>query len=572
MSEIDTRNSVDETVAETIETNNEITVDEASGELPSAESAVEQASIKPSAPKSLKVNFVFNFLSQILTLVLPLITAPYVARVLREDGVGQFSYAFSIITYFTLFANLGFDIYGQRQIARYRDDIEKKSKVFWEILIIRTALTVISLAVLYGILFSVGFGENYNTLILISSLSVACIPLDIQFVFRGDEDFRALAIRSILVKAVLIACIFIFVKDRSDVWIYALCTVGITVLSNITLWPSLVKRIKRVGIKSLSLKNHLLPSFVIFLPTLATTVYAVFDKTMIGLLAQNPDYENGCYEQAYKINSTALIVVTVISSIMTSRNAHDFAKGDVDSLKRHLYFASSYVWMMGIPLIVGFAVLSGNLSSWFLGEGYAAVSILLQIMSVRFVVSGFGEIFGNQLFIAIGKEKYCTIAAASGAGLNLLLNFLLISRLGALGAAIATAACEIAVTAILGIFAGKGRYVSFGHILMLSLKYIIAAGIMFVPLFFMQKYLGNGIWQFFAAMTVGVVVYASALFALRDKFFINNIKSVGTAIKRKLSRPTVSTAEGIDSFAAGAVTAVAKTENIDNSGEIDSHE
>ena len=109
---------------------------------------------------------------------------------------------------------------------------------------------------------------------------------------------------------------------------------------------------------------------------------------MIGLLAQNPDYENGCYEQAYKLNSVALILVTVISSIMTSRNAHDYQKGDINSLQRHLYFASSYVWMVGIPLIVGFSVMSDNLSSWFLGEGYEKVPLLMQIMSVRFVLSG----------------------------------------------------------------------------------------------------------------------------------------------------------------------------------------
>lgn len=567
MSESETQNSVEMNIdgesgvqTEVAENSSENVETEVSSDT-SVESVAEPVPEKPRAQKSLKVNFIFNFLSQILTIVLPLVTAPYVSRVLHEDGIGQYSYAASIITYFTLFANLGFDIYGQRQVARYQDDIEKKSKIFWEILIIRAGLTVISLAVLYSILFSIGFGETYNKLILISSLSVIGVPFDIQFIFRGDEDFRSLAIRTILVKLILIACIFIFVKSSSDVWIYALCSIGITTLSNLMLWPALRKRIKCVKIKNLSLKNHLLPSFVIFLPTLATTVYSVFDKTMIGLFAKNPDYENGCYEQAYKINNVALILVVVISSIMTSRNAHDYAKGDTESLKRHLYFSSSYVWMMGIPLIVGFAVLSGNLSSWFLGDGYEAVPILLQVMSVRFVVSGFGEIFGNQLFIAIGKEKYCTIAATSAAGLNLLLNFLLIGKLGALGAAIATAACEIFVTMLLAIFARKGKFISFRRVLLLSWKNIIAAGVMFVPIFFMQKYLGNGIWQFFVIMTVGVIVYGLMLFVLRDSFFLNNVKSVIGAIKRKLFRTPATIAVG------GEQGLAPTTEIIGNSGE-----
>ena len=484
--------------------------------------------------KSLKVNFVFNFISQVLTLVLPLITAPYVARVLHEEGIGQFSYALSIITYFTLFANLGFDVYGQRQIARYQDDIDKKSRIFWEIFFARLILTAIATIVLFSILFSVGFGEQYNKLILIASLSVVCAPLDIQFFFRGNEDFRTLAIRTIAVKVLMIACIFIFVKKQEDLWIYALCSIGLTVASNIVIWPTVFKKIKRVKLKSLSLKEHLIPSLVIFLPTLATIIYSVFDKTMIGMFANNPDYENGCYEQAYKLNSTALILVTIISSIMTSRNAHDYEKGDIDSLKAHLNYACSYVWMVGIPLIVGFAVLSGNLSAWFLGEGYNEVPLLMQIMSVRFVVSGLGEIFGSQLFIAIGKEKYCTIATFIAAAINLILNFILIKPLGATGAAIATAACEISVTAILAIFARKLGFVSFRRMTLLSLKNIVAAAVMFVPIFFMQKFLGNGLWQFIVITLVGIIVYALALLILRDKFFITNVKNVWSAIINKL--------------------------------------
>lgn len=574
MDESEISNSVDEKLNAETDKECEITTAEAAVNMESVDSTGESAPVKVTAKKSLKVNFIFNFISQMLTLVLPLITAPYVARVLEEVGVGQFSYASSIITYFTLFANLGFDIYGQRQIARYQDDIEMKSKIFWEIFILRAALTSIALAVLYSILFSVGFGEQYNTLILISSLSVVCIPLDIQFFFRGDEDFKSLAIKSILVKIVMIVCIFVFVKKQSDLWIYALFSIGLTVVSNIVLWPAMVKRIKRVSIKSLSFKPHLVPSLVVFLPTLATTVYAVFDKTMIGLFARNPDYENGCYEQAYKLNSVALILVTIISSVMTSRNAHDYAIGEVDKVKSHLYFAASYVWMMGVPLIVGFAVLSGNLSSWFLGEGYAAVPILMQIMSVRFVMSGFGEIFGNQLFVAIGKEKYCTIAAFSAAAVNLLLNYLLIVPLGAVGAAIATAICEILVTAVLAIFARKGKFISFRRIAMLSWKYIIAAGVMFVPLFFMQKYLGNGIWQFFVTAAVGVIVYALMLFVLRDKFFLDNLKSVLSAFKRKLFRAPVIVTSNQEEMSVNTATDVSidKSENTNNMGEQKSNE
>ena len=255
------------------------------------------------------------------------------------------------------------------------------------------------------------------------------------------------------------------------------------------------------------------------------TVYSVFDKTMIGLLAPDPDYDNGCYEQAYKLNGVALLPVTIISSVMISRNAHDYERGDKESVQRHLYLASNYVFMIGIPLIVGFAVMSDNLCSWFLGDGYSEVPLLLKIMSVRFIVSGLGVVFGDQLFIAIKKEKFPTIAAAVAAVLNIVLNYFLIPRYGAIGAAIATAACELTVTLILAIFVIKGKYLSILKVLSLSWKYLLCAGIMFVPIYFLDKYLSYSVWTFLITLIVGVAVYFIFLLILRDKFLINNIKT-----------------------------------------------
>ena len=486
--------------------------------------------------QGLKANFIYNFISQILTLLIPLITTPYLARVLHETGNGQISYASSIITYFTLFATLGFDTYGQRQIAACQNDKEKKSQIFWGICVLKTSCTLIAYAVLCAILFTVGFGETYDRLILLLSIQVIAIPFDIQFLFRGDEDFRSIAIRTIIMRLIGLVCIFAFVKDESDTWVYALCLSVSTVASNLIMWPSLIKRVQKVKLSWKMLTHHIKPSLLIFLPMVAVTLYSVFDKTMIGLLAENPDYENGCYEQAYKINSVALLLVTIISPVMMSRNAHDYQNGDIDSVKRHLQFASNYVWMMGVPLIVGFVVLSENLRSWYLGDGYAEVPLLLIIMSVRFVSSGFSEIFGTQLFLAIGKEKYQTIATAIAAVVNLSLNYFLIQIWGAVGAAIATAICEVAVAAILAILAYRMHIISFRKIIFCSWKYIVAAAVMFVPIFFMQRALGSAIWTFFVIMIVGVITYAAMLLLLRDRFFLSQSKNFLAMLKEKLHR------------------------------------
>lgn len=484
--------------------------------------------------RSLKANFIFNFISQILTLIVPLITTPYLSRVLLPIGNGQYSYSMSIVTYFILFANLGFDIYGQRKVAAVQGDKEEKSKLFWEFFILKSIFTVVSLAVLFGVAFTGAFGEVYTKIILLLSIQIFAVPFDIQFLFRGDEDFKSIAIRTIIMRLIGLACIFIFVKNETHTWVYALSISASVIGSNLAMWPSIIKKISLVPVKQLTLWQHLGPAILIFLPTLAVTIFSVFDKTMIGLLAENPDRENGWYEQAYKLNSVALLLVTIISSVMVSRNAHDFSKGDVERVRQHLYSASSYVWMMGLPLIVGFAVLSVNVSSWFLGEGYEGVPLLLMIMSVRFIASGFSEIFGAQLFIAIGKEKYPLIANVFGAVINVTLNYFLIPKYGAAGAAIATAVCEVVLTLVYVFFVAKGKYLNLGQVLLLCWKYVIAAAVMFVPIFFMQKYLGYSVWTFLLITFVGAAVYGLSLFALRDRFFLAQAENVLSAVKRKV--------------------------------------
>ena len=485
---------------------------------------------------NLKVNFVFNLISQILTLVIPLITTPYLARVLHEEGNGQISFATSIITYFVLLSNFGFNIYGQREIARFRNDKEKKSCVFWEITIIKSFLTIISLGVLFGLCFGNAFADKYTNLIMIMSIQVGAVVFDITFFYQGEENFKTLALRQIVLKLIGLILIFVFVKTESDTWIYALCLSLSTIFASLTLWISLFKKISFIHPNKLKFKHHIYPSFMIFLPTVAITIYSVFDKTMIGLLAKNPDYENGCYEQAYKLNGVILLIVTVISPILMPRNSHDYSSGNLVSLDRHLKFAINYVWMFGIPLIFGISSLAWNLSSWFLGSGYAEVPLLLCIMSVRFVVSGFSEIFGSQLFIAIGKEKYVSIATFIVAITNLILNYFFIPLWGATGAAIATAICEVICCLIEGVLAVKSGFISAKYLFLKSWKYLVSGLVMFAVIYTMQHFMTNEIWTFLVITLVGVIVYSLMLLLLRETFFTDIIKKGINIIKNKLHK------------------------------------
>ena len=290
------------------------------------------------------------------------------------------------------------------------------------------------------------------------------------------------------------------------------------------MWPPLIKDLVPVSLKELNVWKHFKPVVFIFFPALAVTVYSVLDKTMIGFLAKNPDYANGCYEQAYKINSIALLIVTIISPIYASRNSFEFAENHIKELERNIYSACNYVWAIAVPLMVGFWSLSGNLSFWFLGEGYIEVPLLLIIMSIRFLLSGFSEIFGNQLFVPIGKEKYPTIATLCAAVINFILNIFLIPLWGATGAAITTALAELTVVVVLIVYLKKEKFLDLKKIVNMSKKYILAAVIMFVCLEVLKRKFNYTIWSFMLLVFSGVVIYASVLIIVKEQFLLGLIR------------------------------------------------
>ncbi len=473
---------------------------------------------------SLKLNYIYNFISQILTLIIPLVTTPYLSRVLHEEGNGQYSFSFSIVTYFILFANLGFNVYGQREISKVRDNNYLRNKTLFEVIFARLISTLVSLFILYFVLFTIGFGEKYNCIILMLSIQVVTVIFDINFYYQGLENFKAIALRTIIIKILGLIGVFSFVKTENDAWIYALCLSISTLVACLIMWPSVIKSITWIPFNELDMCRHFKSALLIFLPTLAVTIYSVFNKTMIGMFASNPDYENGCYEQAYKINSLALLIVTIISTIFTSRNSYDYANGNIKKLKKHLYFACNYVWFFSLPLIFGFLALSYNLSAWFLGDGYAKVPLLLMIMSIRFVFSGFGEIFGNQLFIAIGKEKYPMIASFIAAFINIVLNCFFIQKYGAIGGAIATSLAEFMVTFILLMFTIKGKYLSCKKIAGLSRNYLLSAVIMFASITCLQRHMGYSIASFSLIVLIGCMIYCVCLLLLKDEFVLSVLK------------------------------------------------
>ena len=244
--------------------------------------------------KSVAKNYIYNSLYQILILIVPLFTTPYLSRVLGAEAIGIYSYTLSITTYFVLFGSLGVAMYGQREIAYYQDDEYQRSKTFFEILIMRFVAIGIALFIFY-----LGFCTqgDYSTYYKILILELVANSLDISWFFQGLEEFKKTVLRNTLIKLISVACVFIFVKDENDLIKYFFIYVLSNLIGNISIWMYLPKYVKKIKIKDIKILRHLKPTITLFIPQVAMQIYTVLDKTMIGMIIEDKS-EVGFYEQA----------------------------------------------------------------------------------------------------------------------------------------------------------------------------------------------------------------------------------------------------------------------------------
>ena len=482
---------------------------------------------------SLFLNYIYNLLSSLTNILFPLITAPYMARVLREEGNGQIAFVTSIVAYFVSFTTFGFTLYGQREVSKYKDDIDKRSRVFFELLILKVVFCVVSVTALFCLISSPYIAQSYKGLVAICSIQIIAVVFDIRFFFQGIENFREIAIRTMLMRILGIICLFIFVKDQDDVWKYLLYTSLTLLLANIIMWPKAIGLIKFTGVELSPLKSCVRPAFFLYLPVLAETIFSALDSTMIGYLAVNSEYENGCYGSAIKIINVISIVIMADGLVFAARNARDYARGNDDSLKEHLGIAFRYVFMLGFPIIAGLLILSDPISLCVFGEGYEKVPTLLRLFTVRVLTHGFMNVIANQYLLQTGREKVCTAFNAGGITANFILNLILIPRYGCIGAAIASIVSESLLTgAFIAYFVIEKKFWN-KAIIQQSFKYIIASVVMSIPLLMLNKIWGVHWYLVGVIIIIGAVIYGLSLLAMKDEMIIVYGNRILSKFKKK---------------------------------------
>lgn len=465
------------------------------------------------AKKSIAKNYIYNLIYQMLTILLPLVTTPYLSRVLGAEAIGIYGYTLSIVTYFVLFGSLGIALYGQREIAYVQNSKKKQAQVFWEIVSVRI-ITLFFSALLFYLTFCMkGEYATYYTILLLELVASA---LDISWYFQGIEDFGKTVVRNIIVKFMSIICIFLFVKTQNDLWKYILIYTLANVLGNGTMWLYIPKLLPKVSFKNLKLKRHIKPTLSLFVPQIATQVYVVLDKTMIGNI-MNDMSAVGYYEQSQKIVKTLVLLVTALGTVMSSRIANSFSEKKKKEVNEYLKRSFQIVWFLGIPAMFGIIAIASKFVPWFYGEGFEPVVSLMIVISPIILAIGLNNVTGVQYLIQVKKQKIYTISVVIGATVNVILNFILISKFGTIGAAIASVIAEFSVFAY-QLYSIRKEF-SWKDTIKSSPIYWFSGLCMFGVTYFVAQSLPVSVINTFIEIMVGGVTYMLILLLLRDPFF-----------------------------------------------------
>lgn len=464
--------------------------------------------------KNITKNYIYNLIYQILTIILPIITTPYLSRVLGADGIGIYGYTLSIVTYFTLIGALGISKYGQREIAYVQNDKENRSRVFWELNIIRIFTISITLLIFWLAFCLKGEYVTYYRILLLELIAVL---LDITWFFQGIEDFKKVVIRNIIIKLISVILIFVLVKKSEDLikyfYIYALSNF----LGNGTLWINIKKYVRMVKINFRDLKKHIKPMISLFIPQIATSIYTVLDKTMLGILENNIS-EVGYYEQSQKIIKIALTFVTTMSVVMLPRISNVYAKGETEKIKEYMEKSFNFNWFLSIPIIFGIIAISKNFVPWFYGSGYEKIIGLLIYTSPIILFIAFSTTIGSQYLISVKKQNIQTIAVGIGAIVNVILNFILIPKLKSVGAVIATVIAEFLIVITETIYVINNGNMKLKYIFKGSYRYIFAGIIMCICTYLISTQMPIGVIYTICQILIGIVIYIGVLLICNDEF------------------------------------------------------
>lgn len=385
-------------------------------------------------------NFLYNIIYQLLTFVVPLITVPYVSRVLGAENVGIYSYTYSIVYTFMLFSMLGINNYGSRTIAKVRDDKEKLSKTFCSIYFFQLFINIIAVAIyaLYMILLV----RKYKMVYLIQSIFLLSVCFDINWFFFGLEKFKITVTRNLIIKFLSVILVFIFVKNQNDLNIYTFIMAFSALLSQLFLIIILPKYIKLRKVKLNDMFSHFKEILFLFIPVLAFSIYKVMDKTMIGTLSSVTQV--AYYEYAEKLMNIPTAIISALGTVMLPHMSYLMQK-DKSIYKKTIFDSMKLVSKLSTIMCLGLILISSDAVYILFGKEFESSSTILILLSFTILASSWANVIRTQYLIPLKQDKVYISSTLVAALANLILNFILIKKFAAIGACFGTIVSEYIV-------------------------------------------------------------------------------------------------------------------------------
>ena len=461
-------------------------------------------------------NLFYNTLLSVSQVLFPLITFPYSSRVLGPEGMGAVNFADNFTTYFLLVAALGIPLYGVREIAKVKDQPQALAKVFSELLFIHLATSVIAVVMLFGLSFFLNRLHSDFALYQIGMGVVLGSVFIAEWFFQGTEQFKFIAIRSVVIRVFTIALLFLLVHRPEDkLLFYGLNLIAVLLAAATNMYA--IRKMLRFTFRNLNFKRHFKPLFIIFSNSIVTTVYLVFDTIILGFLTS--DQYVGYYSASMRISKLSLAVIAALSTVLLPRLTMAFKNQKFDEAGVLLEKSMNFVIFLSVPIALGTLCLSKEIIMLFAGDQYLPAVLSLQVSCFIVIFVGLAQVFSHQMLLPLHMEKKILFASIFGVVVSLVLNFALIPIFQHVGAAISSLATEAVVTLVL--FLSARKVFKFTFPAMQFLQSLLTCTLFFMIRYLVLQLTGNVILVVLLTAALSALTYLLCqVFVWRNKHIL----------------------------------------------------
>lgn len=462
--------------------------------------------------KSIKKNFIYNTILTSANIIFPLVTAPYLSHTLGAENIGKVNFATSFVNWFILISAFGIPRYGIREIARNRDDKEELTNIFWNLILIQSILSIIAIVLYLLIIFNVSRFESELNIHIIMVMMLILNVFSIDWFYQGIEEYSYITIRNILFKIVSIVLIFIIVKNPEDYILYAGINIFGLCFNNILNYLNTKKYIYK-KIYKLEILKYLKELKVYFITTLVIALYTQLDQLFIGY---GSEQHLAFYLRSKTVQGIALSITNSLVTVLIPRTAY-LIKNDYESYKKVISKSINYIYIIGLPCIVGIFLLSKEIMLFLGGEEFIPASYSLKIISILIVINAVGSWQVYQILLPYRKEKIALNIQIISAIISVVMNIILVPKMSFIGAAIAWCITETMLVIMEAIAINREcKDIRIGYITISFKKYFISSLVMGIPIIMLKQILKNYILIIFISLLISPFIYGISCILLKD--------------------------------------------------------